>query len=220
MTVQATVKSALFNTTWSPLLGRRGQRYGGITIPALNGSWNPLDKTSNVDLTASDRAASLTGGGVVPSFVRSTDIGITGKKYFEIYLTDRGSGSFYFGGIALGSDYFTFGSRSISDTNYEAVIFHSGQVTVNTAYVADTGFTFVTGDTLMVAVDLTAQTIWFGRNGTWYGNPAAGTGGSGISSMAPTTTLHKIGRGAIVQQSNQTLPTTNTYPPPSGFTSV
>lgn len=40
------------------------------------------------------------------------------------------------------------------------------------------GSALTAGDVLMVAVDLTGDKIWWGKNGTWFasGNPAAGTG--------------------------------------------
>lgn len=44
---------------------------------------------------------------------------------------------------------------------------------------------YTVGDVVMVAVDATAGKIWFGKNGTWVGDPAAGTGAV-FSSLAGT----------------------------------
>lgn len=50
------------------------------------------------------------------------------------------------------------------------------------------GATFANGDVVMVAVDITAQKIWYGKNGTWLhsGNPGAGTGAAWLNLTTST----------------------------------
>lgn len=47
------------------------------------------------------------------------------------------------------------------------------------------GPTWGNGDVIGVAMDLTARLIWFSKNGTFVGNPAAGTGGLALPAGVP-----------------------------------
>ena len=46
----------------------------------------------------------------------------------------------------------------------------------NNASASAFGTTFTHGDKLMMAYDSDTHKLWFGKNGTWSGNPSAGTG--------------------------------------------
>lgn len=75
--------------------------------------------------------------------------------------------------------------------------------------------THYAGDTLMMAVDLTAGAVWYGCNGTWDGSPAAGTGNvqsfTGGSSLIPAISLPFTGQTCTMLTSDQP------YTLPSGF---
>ena len=77
---------------------------------------------------------------------------------------------------------------------------------------------FVTGDTMMFACDLDNGKMWFGKNGTWQGDPAAGTGNfyTGMSGgtfyvMGSTVTLND---NVVYKGHSTNYP----YSIPSGFT--
>lgn len=101
-----------------------------------------------------------------------------GKFYFEVAAgTFFPSGAigispqvntnspFLFGGAGLGIQYASDGSLTDTDTF---------------GVIAGYGPTYTAADVIQVAVDLTNNLIWFGKNGTFVGNPAAGTGGKSI----------------------------------------
>lgn len=64
------------------------------------------------------------------------------------------------------------------DSN-SAVWFFDGSVYINSVMIGAPGTlpSYVDGDKCYLALNFTTQTIWGGVNGTWGGNPDAGTGG-------------------------------------------
>ena len=84
---------------------------------------------------------------------------------------------------------------------------------------------YVVGNVVMVAVDPSNGHTWFGVNGTWTGDPAAGTG---YSVTAPVDTLYTVvggdnvnnGPGPFVlyQGTGNFSAATQTYAAPAGFT--
>jgi hypothetical protein len=147
----------------------RAACYGAPT----HSQWNSADKTSAWTLSNGNLNAGNTGtaGGV-----RNTQGKSTGKFYWEIALagpqdtvSNREIGVTrstagvvpYFPGI----DSNGWGYRA-----GEGQFIHGGSAS---ATVAKSNV----GDTVMIAVDLDADKIWFGKNGSWLqGAPAAGTG--------------------------------------------
>jgi hypothetical protein len=75
-------------------------------------------------------------------------------------------------------------------------------------------------DIIQIAVDLTANKLWFGRNNTWQGAPASGTGQS-FSSIGDNIVPIQYGYGGGSGQGNWAGVNYGgkafTYTPPSGF---
>jgi hypothetical protein len=102
----------------------------------------------------------------------------TGKWYWEVTVTangDTGGGS-----IMLG-----VGNSSVDLTDYlgktgwafEGATNTHGDTWDNNTITDPWGSPYSTGDTIMIALDMNAGKIWFGKNGSWLqsGDPVAGT---------------------------------------------
>lgn len=78
---------------------------------------------------------------------------------------------------------------------------------------------FSSGDIRQIAVDVGAGKIWFGRNGTWSGDPAAGTGEA--FSGLPSTVIPIVASGdaSFVEDLNFGQRAFS-YTPPSGFVAI
>ena len=77
------------------------------------------------------------------------------------------------------------------------------------------------GTRIMVAYDTTSRKIWFGKNGTWLGDPAAGTGGATLNGNADAPFYFSTSNGSTNSgQQNITVrksPDDLTYTIPTGF---
>lgn len=144
------------------------------TIPPS--AFDPAYKSSYVTLSNSDLTASATNG--LSCVVRGTLGRTTGKYYFE-FLIDQMSGAYLpFLGVCNAS--LTNFSALLGETANGWALRTLGSGGAYNNNVPNTAYntTCSNGDVIMVAVDLDASKLWFGKNGTWMvsGNPAAGTG--------------------------------------------
>lgn len=174
-------------------------------------TWNPSDKNAGITLSNGN----LTAAGAVG--VRATISKSTGKWYWEVNCDTRGSANSMGIGVATGSVSLT----SRLDTFTGAWIWRS-----DSTYVEQTngtsGPTFTTGDRIMIAIDLGAGKVWFGKNGTWNGSGDPGAGTNPVF-----TTLSGTVFPAMSVQNNTGSPqatanfgaTTLAYSVPSGFNS-
>ena len=127
-------------------------------------------------------------GGSVSNF--SHTLGVSNSTSPPTQIGDASSGWGY-GRTDGGGSYYHSGSTSGNPPNFGA------------------------GDVVMVAVDIGAGKLWFGVNGTFQGNPAAGTGEafSGLSG-----TLYPVGstngNGELTYRPDAA---SQSYAPPSGF---
>ena len=119
-------------------------------------------------------------------------MGITsGKWYWEVYITNGGSGFFQVGlnsGYEGGGEYYQGYSYLNGMVHGPARYRNNGTISDDTASddpdrwgtvsISTTGVsTMDNGDIVMVALDYDNKKLWFGKNGTFYnsGNPATGT---------------------------------------------
>lgn len=130
---------------------------------------------SNAGLTHTNSRAG------VGSMVLANRANSTGKRYFEVKMdVVAGAGTPTVGVAQSNANSAQVGQGPSVSTNRNSdwgLLANSGNkyaVGVATAY----GTALVANDILMVAVDLDADMIWWGKNGTWFasGNPGAGTG--------------------------------------------
>lgn len=173
-------------------------------------TWNAADKHAGISLSAGGLrfdAANTAGY----KNVRGTTSRSTGKWYFEATKDGTSCG---IGIASAGASLANFiggadsGSIGYYDTGY--VGRNGGQAATYAPYAS--------GDVVMIAVDLDARDVWFGKNGVWNGNPMAGTGGLEMSG-APgidTEAIFPIGGSDTATAGAMTANFGAT--PPTGFT--
>jgi hypothetical protein len=147
-------------------------------------TWNPADKLAvtltNSDLTATTTATTLNG-------VRAVRGNNSGKYYFELTATTWTTLNDQ-AGLALSTATFS----TAPATTGKATVNGGGTIFVNGASTGVGIGTVSSGTVVGIAVDLTANLIWFriAPAGNWNAggtaNPATGTGGISISAIAGT----------------------------------
>lgn len=118
-------------------------------------TWNPSDKTAGITLSNGDLTAEESSGSY--QAVRATTSQTTGKFYFEITVLYTLSGQELVFGVSTLVDAI---SANWYGNNYNAVARQ----------------TPVAGTVYGVAYDCATGKMWYSSNGTWVGDPAAGTG--------------------------------------------
>jgi hypothetical protein len=152
-------------------------------------AWNPFDKAYTVDLIDADLTAIVDPFWYDNGTVRATDSKSSGKWYFEVQVTGVADGASV--GVMKSSDSLTVGVGAyptgyglwLQTTYYLYSAMNNFVQTQLSASVP------VDGDIVMVAVDLTAGKIWFGVNGTWFGNTLGGSGDPATASNPAYTGL-------------------------------
>ena len=137
----------------------------------MTATWNPSDKSSGITLSNGDLTA-LNNSGTVQALVRATlSIPDNIKTYFEVRAdVVPGSGGVYAIGLANSSQTLSqWLGQTVNSWGYwnNGNRWHSNSSTGGYS-------TYTNGDVIMVARD--GANLWFGKNGTWNGNPVAGTG--------------------------------------------
>lgn len=139
-------------------------------------TWNPADKDPGITLSAGNLQATSSGPG---QDVRSTRAA-GGKRYFELTMIGTTK-------IAIGFGNLSKPLSGLAYSSTEAVGYYSdGGVGYGGGAIASYA-TFTDGDVVNCAIDMAAgPTVWFGKNGAWNGDPAAGTGGLSVPGLGAT----------------------------------
>jgi hypothetical protein len=149
-----------------------------LTVVVVTGTnWNPADAGAGVTLSNSD----LTADGVLSNsfnVVRAVAHHTTGKYYYES-LIDAQQAATSFPKIGIGEATIAYNNLLGYGATGKFSTMQAGSLGFcyrNGAYKAQ-GVTFLVGDRVGIAVDLTAGKIWFAKNNVWIlsGDPAAGT---------------------------------------------
>lgn len=139
-----------------------------------------------------------------------------GKKYLELeVLSGTQIGSMI--GISASQANQGYNTATVQHSRY----FNNGNG-YGAAYGSNLGAMNAAGTRIMVAWDTTTRKIWFGKNGTWIGDPAAGTGGATLSGNAGDPFYFTTGNGSSSNgQMNITVRKNGeeTYTIPTGFSS-
>lgn len=155
---------------------------------------NASDKDSNITLSQDNlRAAINASVGTTQKLVRCTKtlpVGTAGL--FEVAVTgSNGNGN----PVNVGDPY-AIGmwdtTTSLSGPSSAAVLQPTGAVIINGTTVATvSALAFAVPDIISVYANLKSgvKKIWFAKNGTWDGDPSAGTGGYDISAVTPSLDL-------------------------------
>lgn len=181
---------------------------GPITLGALSyTTLNPSDIGTNMTLSGGNDVVTIGSIGGFRSG-RAIQSFSTGKWYWEIKITNIGSGGANECLVGIGTSAATLGNYLGSDT-FGWAYDSSGQKQHGSgpAY----GATFTTGDVIGIALDLTAGTITFYKNGISQG--VAFTGISG-------TLFPMVSGGANAVMTCNFGATAFVYTPPTGFSGV
>lgn len=184
------------------------------TVPAAL-LWNSADKSADITLSNGDRTA--TNSVASHRMVRALAVVPSYKCYFE-FTVDKSN---LIIGVANSSQ--SLSSYVGSSTNSWGWQVASGsKVYYNGSNWSYTGAgDCVDGDKVMIAIDLAAQKMWGGRNGTWHnsGDPAAGTGSMPFGTAIPTSGVY-VAAGNNSANQFVTIKQTADYTVPTGFTFV
>jgi hypothetical protein len=153
-------------------------------------AWNPSDKNANLALSASNTIATKSSTGAASARM-GTDF-CSGKQVFAVQLVADGAGA---GLRAVGINDFDDSLSGISGFAGSSVGYRSSGVVLQNNSTLQTYASWGTvGDILMIATEHASSKnavgkVWFGLNGTWNGDPAAGTGSVGVW---PDTGVNRI----------------------------
>lgn len=149
-----------------------------ITITSATFGTTASDKNPNGVLSNGNLTWTKTDGYNYNETIRTSMSKTSGKWYAEFIFTATGTNSQ--AGIVDSTADMTSNANAVGNyasgyglDSYNGSYYHNNAV----AGVSGLG-AFTSGDKIMVAVDLDNRLLWFGKNGTWVGNPSAGTGAS------------------------------------------
>jgi hypothetical protein len=174
-------------------------------------TWNPGDKASTVVLTSGNLDAANHSGSY--AMVRATASKTSGKWYYEVKIVSLGN---------LGQTGWANASADLNNAlgtdNNSVCNFFVGNVFYGGGSVG--GGSIGSGainDIMQMAVDIGAGKVWFGRNNSWDGNPAAGTGGYSVPGIVTFFPAFDAKDGEVLAQFTAA---SQTYSPPSGFMAI
>ena len=175
---------------------------------------NPLNTTAGDNgIAAANLQNQDTNSGVASTWTGTTSM-TGGLYYFEITRFEANNGFTH--GILPDSFLITGGNAGLNES---VRISQSGDLdvlSVNTnSYLPDIN----EGDTLCVAFNADNGRIWFGRNGTFVGDPAAGTNQAATVDMETgwVTYNRVIGAGGLERSASNWGQQPFLYTPPDGF---
>ncbi len=179
-------------------------------------TWNPSDKSTDITLSSGNLTATRASGTTAYRGVRATSgKADTGKGYFEVYISAMESGGYITLGIGTASATLTgyVGSDAYGWGYYGA----EGGKKLNNGSLTAYGTNFAQTD--VVGVAFNNGKIWFAKNNTWNGDPAADTGAAftGITgTVFPMVALYDASAPVDAVVGRFKL-SSFSYSPPSGF---
>jgi len=175
--------------------------------------WDPSNKSGSISLSNSDRTCTLTSASGAHA-VFSTAALSSGKWYIEFVFEGGSQSRLGVNNTAMN----TTTAPGNTSTSWAILATNGNKITNSGGAAYGSGWSV--NDVIMMAVDIGAGKVWWGKNGTWFasGDPGAGTGEafSGLSS----TLEFCWGSVAISQTRTGTLTdlASYSYSAPSGFT--
>ncbi len=175
-------------------------------------NWNPLDKSSAITLSNNNRTATVTIG--IGTVHGTTGHAGSGKYYFEVLATtvDTANNNPNVG-VA------TIASGTVGNLNHAGAwaIQSSPQFFWHNGSAVASGVSYGNGDIYQVAVDLSTNKIWFGKNNTWIlsGDPATGANAAATDLAGTLYPALSVSTGANTT-ANFAL-ADFIYTPPTGF---
>ncbi len=178
----------------------------------LSTTWNAADKASPI--TLSNGGLTFTTDASGHQGVRGTAGHNSGKRYFEVTCNQTGP----FGGFGIsnaGASLTIF----LGSTIDAAVYYDDGNAYYGGSALGAAG-AYAASDVLSVAVDIDADRVWFAKNGSFSGDPVAGTGGISVPGIgAPVYPIGGTYAGGVAIQTANFGASAFSYSPPTGFAS-
>ena len=184
--------------------------------------FDPLKKHANCNIVDSGLAITnqqINWGACTWAYL--VDGPTTGKLYYEFKLTAF-SGTGANASIGIGPGTYLVGNI-ITAGSGGGVTFHSNtgiylNGTLQTTFSAG----WAQNDVIQMCVDYDNDLVWFGRNNSYNGNPAAGTGGVSYDATGkfPGSGVYTKDDTITRKNTGQFTPASQTYSPPAGFTAA
>ena len=188
-----------------------------LDLITTDNNWSSIETTSNITLSDNDLTATSSADN---QQVEIESVLPDGRSYFEVEIVTNTSTTSSTVGVARVS----YDATSPGLLGFSADA-GSGGYTSNGAFRISGAVTggktpWGGGDVIMVARDKTNGRVWFGVNGVWDGDPAAGTGQAGVLNVG--LDMHGIiflkGLGSEFKLVPDAA--SQTYPAPTGFTAI
>lgn len=212
--------------------GRTADWSGSIDVGGVAATWDPTRIMSGdyaVVLGNGNRTATQVTAAGVSKEVHGTTVRTSGKFYYEVAFTRTGGTSGTVFNAAAGVEWEDPNSPYIANTGgagSSAFGWSNNSVIGKDGAYVSFSEGFVSGDVLMIAADLDGGKVWFGKNGTWVGDPGAGTGaaftdiksGTGTE-FAPQASIYGAQAPYVPYALTANFaPADFAYVPPPGFT--
>ena len=227
-------KALSTNNLSAPAAAKPNQYFDAKAYTGTGGvqSLDPVNKGQYMALSNSNFDATSQTNSWTSDYVYSTGSFSSGKWYAEYKMTSQYPVSV---GIADAAKQ-TSTSNVLGSLANEYAYYPWGSCTYMSGVCTATSNTTAVGDVYMVAVDMDAGKIWFGRNGTWLGggNPSAGTSPQYSTGITGTTKVFAMsayaGAGTILANFGQAGRAGSAYyssaggyfyyAPPTGFNAL
>ena len=184
-------------------------------------AWNTTaGLSSGASATFADDNLTIHNGGSSNStvHVRATSNVVAQKIYFESKFTlIPGTRYAAIGIIDAGASGLPTVNGNLASGTW--MLCDDGQCTANGGSLFGVLSPFTANDIAMIAIDLAAGKMWVGRNGTWQGDPVAGTGAA-MTGVPPNIYPKATGftyQGSFGKQTVNFGATAFAHGPPSGY---
>lgn len=187
---------------------------GGAPVPTQP-LWNPADKDSDVTLATDDRQFTVAGGTV--GSVRSTvAVDDPVGRYVEFSDINNSGSTIWRIGVATAAHDIT--TEPGAGTNSWALAGNNNtngaRYYFNGSDIGNWGFGQPAPVTMIA---YKAGSLWFGEDGSWDGDPAAGTGATLTGIVGPVYLIGGKASGSGARGATFADFTAHTYSPPTGF---
>lgn len=189
---------------------------GDYTLLPVRFGTHSTDKSASVTLSNGNLTAAGSGANSSAFQPVRCDQVLNGLIYVE-FLIDQQTANLNVG-MGKGLNLASFWGNGADNIGYAA----SGAVFKNNTQV-QTYTSYTTGDRVMMAFNSSSQKVWFGKNGSWNGDPAAGTGEATALTATTGTSYHRFGVTLRRSGDQVTLKATAaefSHTPPTGFAAI
>lgn len=188
---------------------------GGVILTT---TWDPSNTGSGATLSGGNLIVTKTSGSGSYSTTRSTTSHSSGKYYFEVAITETNDSNYMMVGIVNASASL---SQVVGDNINSYGYYEQNGDSYYNKVASAFGSAYWLGDIIGVAVDLTANKIWFSRNNSWQASGSPSTGANPAYAITAGTYFAACSVWSTLSPADELTGKFNTseqtYTPPSGF---